>query len=365
MLKKLMARSRGAALAAVVVVLVTASSAVATHGQFPIFMGHTNNPSGKATTLAGAVAGRLMQFTNSSTTNTATAQGATNKSPVAPAIQATNSGGGPALSLTVNSGKAPMRVNSAVKVANLNADKLDGKDSTQFLPSTGKAADADKLDGKDSSAFAAAGHEHDTTYVNEGQAGSVGTDMIGDGAVTTAKLASDAKEPDADNLDGQDSTAFQRRVSASCPAGNSISAVAQDGMVTCEPDDDTKYSAGTGLSLSDSQFSVNFGGKGWATTDARSDHTHTGSLSGVQRVEVTNNKGAADYFTTVHAWCPSGKVVIGGGYKHNHNGENRLVISRSQPIPNGQGWEVYAEWTPVIHGDWSVTAYAICAAVAP
>jgi hypothetical protein len=34
-----------------------------------------------------------------------------------------------------------------------NSDKLDGKDSTDFLGATGKAADADKLDGLDSTAF--------------------------------------------------------------------------------------------------------------------------------------------------------------------------------------------------------------------
>ena len=38
----------------------------------------------------------------------------------------------------------------------VDADKLDGLDSTKFLRSTAKAVDADRLDGKDSSAFLAA-----------------------------------------------------------------------------------------------------------------------------------------------------------------------------------------------------------------
>lgn len=42
---------------------------------------------------------------------------------------------GPALSLKVGSGP-PLAVNSSGKVANLNADTLDGKDSTQFLTSS-------------------------------------------------------------------------------------------------------------------------------------------------------------------------------------------------------------------------------------
>lgn len=45
----------------------------------------------------------------------------------------TKSGTGPALSLRVDSG-APLAVNSGTRVANLNADKLDGNDSAQFAP---------------------------------------------------------------------------------------------------------------------------------------------------------------------------------------------------------------------------------------
>jgi hypothetical protein len=55
---------------------------------------------------------------------------------------------GGALDLQVEPGKAPIKVNSGTKVTNLNADKVDGKDSTAFLPSNGTAVDADKVDGK-------------------------------------------------------------------------------------------------------------------------------------------------------------------------------------------------------------------------
>jgi hypothetical protein len=42
-------------------------------------------------------------------------------------------GAGPALSLKVDRG-APLAVNKQARVVNLNADKLDGRDSTDFAP---------------------------------------------------------------------------------------------------------------------------------------------------------------------------------------------------------------------------------------
>jgi hypothetical protein len=49
---------------------------------------------------------------------------------------------------------------------------------------------------------------------------------------------------------------IQMRVNGSCPIGSSIRVVNQDGTVTCETDDNATYSAGTGLSLSGTQFSI-------------------------------------------------------------------------------------------------------------
>jgi hypothetical protein len=51
-------------------------------------------------------------------------------------------GPGPALRLLVRSGQPPMAVNSQVKVSNLNADRLDGRDSAGFMPSKIYAVEA-------------------------------------------------------------------------------------------------------------------------------------------------------------------------------------------------------------------------------
>ena len=57
------------------------------------------------------------------------------KSNVATAVsKLVKSGAGPALELRVGSGP-PLRVNSGARVANLNSDKVDGKDASAFIPS--------------------------------------------------------------------------------------------------------------------------------------------------------------------------------------------------------------------------------------
>jgi len=53
-----------------------------------------------------------------------------------------------------------------------------------------------------------------------------------------------------------DPTYLQRRVSSACEVGSSIRAIAADGTVLCETDDNTTYTAGTGLDLTDTTFSV-------------------------------------------------------------------------------------------------------------
>ena len=51
-------------------------------------------------------------------------------------LRVRNAGAGPAASFQVAAGKAPFAVSSSVKVSKLNADLLDGIDSTGFLSSS-------------------------------------------------------------------------------------------------------------------------------------------------------------------------------------------------------------------------------------
>jgi len=73
-------------------------------------LGHTNSASNSTSLSAPVAGGKALQVTNNNTSNAAST----------------------ALGLNVASGHAPFTVNSSFKVANLNADMLDGIDSKAF-----------------------------------------------------------------------------------------------------------------------------------------------------------------------------------------------------------------------------------------
>ncbi len=121
------------------------------------------------------------------TPGTPTALVSTLSDAVKSALVVQNKSGGPALSLGVLDGKAPLTVNAEAGTAkNLSADELDGMDSSQF---------AYGIDG--SAEFAL----------------------------------------DADRLDGLNALEFQRRVGGQCAEGSSIRSIGEFGAVTCEADD--------------------------------------------------------------------------------------------------------------------------------
>jgi hypothetical protein len=113
--------------------------------------------------LAATGGNFILGVANSATDPAGTATGITQLTAniANPALQLVNtstSAGATALRLRTDAGKPPMTVNSKTKVANLNADSVDDKDSTAFATGTnGKANDADKLDGLDSADFVPAG----------------------------------------------------------------------------------------------------------------------------------------------------------------------------------------------------------------
>jgi hypothetical protein len=75
-------------------------------------------------------------------------------------------------------------------------------------------------------------------------------------------------------------------------------------------------------------------------------------------------KGLGEYFTDFVVACPTGKVVLGGGFNggNDTHGEDRVIDSAPALNEKGgqpTGWRVRAE-TSNEYGGLSVTAYALC-----
>lgn len=164
---------------------------------------------GVATTALGATGGNFILGKGNAAT-TPTSLVSTLADAAKSALIVNNKSGGAALDIRVQAGKPPLKVNSSGKVANLNADKLDGKDSTEFYAAGSKVADsshadqadnstnagnADTVDGKHAAEFASTAHNHDDRYYTKPES---------DGRY----LGKTAKAADSDRLDGLDSTQF-------------------------------------------------------------------------------------------------------------------------------------------------------------
>ncbi len=107
------------------------------------------------------------------------------------------------------------------------------------------------------------GIDDNTVYKAGGGLTLIGNELsLADSGVTSAHIA--------------DGTIALADLGMSCSSGQVIKS---GGGTTwaCGADNNTTYSAGTGLSLLSNQFSVNLAGTGSASTVARSDHNHWGA----------------------------------------------------------------------------------------
>jgi hypothetical protein len=119
-----------------------------------------------------------------------------------------------------------------------------------------------------------------------------------------------------------DTSTIQARVTGTCPAGQAIRAIAMDGSVTCEPDDDTTYSAGPGLTLTGTTFAVNT-----STIQARV----TGTCPAGQAIRAIATDG------TVTCQPVAGSAALGESPATAATSCAALLSSRPG-VPNGIYW---------------------------
>jgi hypothetical protein len=121
--------------AAVLLVFVT-STALAGSGVGAVFnLGRTNSVN-NTSSLTGTTSAAQLKVTNASSASSAVGISGQSASPTGAAVSGINLAGGPGLQATVKAGSAPLKVNSAVQVANLNASLLGGHDASYYLPSS-------------------------------------------------------------------------------------------------------------------------------------------------------------------------------------------------------------------------------------
>jgi hypothetical protein len=263
---------------------------------------------------AGATAGAMLHLgvvnkSNTTTVLTGTATG--------PELRITNNGTGPALALGVDSNRPAFSVSSTAKIQKLNADKLDGLDSSHLQRRIGGTCDA--------------------------------------GSAIRAVRASGSVACEEDDIDGGDAatvgglaaSALQQRVYGACGAGSAISSVNVSGSVECEKDD------------IDGGNAAKVGGLP-ATAFLRASIDHNVSPS------VPNHPGSQNFGAVS---CDSGYVAISGGVRTSSGGAPKdwspdqyepstQTINSSVPDPYGTGWAAAV----TNHSDTSATfrVFVLC-----
>ncbi|MFH1540027.1 MAG: hypothetical protein ABIH66_13820 [bacterium] len=238
----------------------------------------------------------------------------------------------------------PFAVGNTTLITSLNADLLDGQHSTYFQREiTGTCAAGSSIrvvndDGTvtcqtdagatDHGALTGLADDDHTQYFALAQSETVtGIPAFNGGLTgTSAPFTVDSTflvtNLNADLLDGQHSTYFQREITGTCAAGSSIRVVNDDGTVTCEADTGaTDHGALTGLADDDhTQYQLEVTGTcaagssirviatdGTVTCEADTDTTDHGALGGLGDDDHTQ------YFALAQSEIVTGIPAFNGG----------------------------------------------------
>lgn len=182
-----------------------------------------------------------------------------------------------------------------------------------------QSGDSNTLGGVDSTGYAATQHGHELSELAGVAASAHGHPFsalsgvppgLADGDQDTT-YAAGAGLALSGTVMSIDPTATQRRVVGTCAAGSSMRAIGVDGAVTCEPDNDTTYTAGAGLSLSGTQLSVdNYADLARTDGGAGNQAFDTNTLL----LDYTNNRVGVRMTTPDEELDVAGDVEVTGQY---------------------------------------------------
>ena len=203
---------------------------------------------------------------------------------------------------------------------------------TVAFSGTGSAATVSRADHDHGGVYSPVGHNHDTRYYTESELQTGGSATVHWDNLSNVPAGLDDGDNDTTyspgaglvltgTVFGADTTFMQRRVDSSCGAGSSIRVINANGTVVCEADDDTDttYSAGTGVDLIGTAFSVEPGyrlpqgcgigeiaewnGSAWA---CEVDEDSGGDITGVHAGDGLAGGGASGEVTLTVAYGGSG-----------------------------------------------------------
>jgi hypothetical protein len=311
---------KGAVVGLVCAVLGGATVALAGSGIGGVFnLGQTNSVDAQ-TRLTGSAAGSeelLVQNTNSGSgsvglraigasasaalkgENTSTGPGvaasstsgigvqAQSASPSSAALQAKNTGGGSAGNFVVNAGVAPLTVNSTTKVASLNADQLDGLDSSALqtrVTGTCAAGSAINVVNSDGSVACQA-----TGGGGGIPPGSVGTTELAADAVIGSKVADGSLNGD----DIQDNSLTSADIG---PSAVGSSEIATDGVGATEIQDG---SIDSGEIVDNSLFASDLAPGSVGSSELQADAVDSGKVANnsltLADIQGINNTGSVSF----------------------------------------------------------------------